>query len=71
MDDEMLDRAEDASMTGKAVQGKDAGGRQAALEKLWSALKDRENTKIGYNPAVPDACAELRRLEKAQGLGHE
>ena len=38
--------------------------RYRALERLWRALSDRENTRIGYNPAVTDACEELRRLDR-------
>ncbi|MBZ5522150.1 MAG: hypothetical protein LAP21_07905 [Acidobacteriia bacterium] len=42
--------------------------RYAALERLWLALNDRERTRIGYNPAVADACEELRRLERRRDL---
>jgi hypothetical protein len=38
--------------------------RYGALERLWRALRDRENTRIGYNPAVAEACEELRRLDE-------
>jgi hypothetical protein len=41
--------------------------RYLALESLWRALRDRDNMRIGYNPAVTEACEELRRLDRNAG----
>lgn len=40
--------------------------RVLALEALWAAIKDSKNWRVGYNPAVTAAIAELRKLEAGQ-----
>jgi hypothetical protein len=44
-------------------------GRFLALERLCRALRDRGNTRIGYNPAVAEACEELRKLDRKVKCG--
>jgi len=38
--------------------------RCVALQALWRALSDSESTRIGYNPAVAEACEALRRMDR-------
>lgn len=40
--------------------------RLCALESLWSAVKDKANWRIGYNPAFTAAVERLRRLEQTE-----
>ncbi len=42
--------------------------RCVALERLWKALSDSENMRIGYNPAVAEACEVLRRMDRRKTL---
>ncbi len=42
--------------------------RCVALESLWRALSDSENMRIGYNPAVAEACEVLRRMDRRKTL---
>jgi len=46
------------------VRGCCLSARCVALEALWRALSDSENTRIGYNPAVAEACEALRRMDR-------
>lgn len=46
---------------GKFTDGAD---RNAALESLWSSIKDDENWKIGYNPAFTKAVQRMQELER-------
>jgi hypothetical protein len=43
-----------------------SSARCVALEALWRALSDSENTRIGYNPAVAEACEVLRRMDSGE-----
>jgi len=42
--------------------------RCVALQALWRALSDSENMRIGYNPAVAEACEVLRRMDRRKTL---
>jgi hypothetical protein len=35
-----------------------------ALQSLWTAVKDKEHWRIGYNPAFTAAVEKLRKLEQ-------
>jgi hypothetical protein len=44
-----------------------SSARCQVLEALWRALSDSGNMRIGYNPAVADACEALRRMDREAG----